>query len=359
MASDVPPTKSDDTPRDANDGGAPFEGGFELWIADGTAGGRERCWRFAGDQFSIGSHPSNELVLEDAAVSRFHCEVRSEGEAVLIRDLGSRNGTFVDGVRVKEAYLGRGSTMQVGRQALRFGGKPAPRRTELSAQSSFGGLVGESVPMRAAFGVLERAAQSQSTVLLEGETGTGKGEAALGLHTAGARKNKPFIVLDCGAIPQNLVESEVFGHERGAFTGADAARVGAFEAANGGTVFLDEVGELPLAVQPKLLRVIEERHVRRLGSSQVRPVDVRVLERCLVLEQQPPPREADEPWGLDATAALPRFQDARSRALAGFERHYLELLLEKHGGKVAAAAETAGLSRVYLYRLLGRYGLLR
>jgi DNA-binding NtrC family response regulator len=420
------------------------EGAFELWVAEGQPPA-ERRWRHAGDRFSIGSHPTNELVLGDGAVSRFHCEVRCDGDAVLIADLGSRNGTFVDGVRVKEAYLSRGAVVRLGRVPIRFGAQPVRRAAVLSESPSFGGLVGDSAAMRAVFALLERAAGASSTVLLEGPTGTGKGEAALALHDAGARRGRPFVVVDCGAIPQNLVESELFGHERGAFTGADAARAGAFETAHGGTIFLDEIGELPLAVQPRLLRALEERQVRRIGSQAMRPVDVRViaatnrdlrsavndgsfrtdlfyrlavvrirlpalrdrledlpvlcarlldglgataeqaaamqtrdfvsglrrspwdgnvrelrnyLERCLVLEQQPPPREADEGFGPDP-AALPRFQDARGRALSQFERRYLELLLEKHDGKVAVAAEAAGLSRVYLYRLLARYGLGR
>jgi DNA-binding NtrC family response regulator len=124
---------------------------------------------------------------------------------------------------------------------------------------------------------MEKAAASEATVLLEGETGTGKGQAAEAIHRASSRADRPFVVVDCGAIPANLLESELFGHEKGAFTGADTRRRGAFEEAAGGTIFLDEIGELPLDLQPKLLRALENRHVRALGSSAYRPVDVRII----------------------------------------------------------------------------------
>ncbi len=141
----------------------------------------------------------------------------------------------------------------------------------------FGGLVGRSAPMQALFSTLEKAAVSNTTVLLEGETGTGKDTTAEAIHRASARRGGPFIVVDCGAIPPQLLESELFGSERGAFTGAVAARGGAFEAASGGTIFLDEIGELHLDLQPKLLRAIERHHVKRVGATDYRPVDLRVI----------------------------------------------------------------------------------
>jgi DNA-binding NtrC family response regulator len=138
-------------------------------------------------------------------------------------------------------------------------------------------MVGGSAVMRAVFAILERAAPTAATILLEGETGTGKGAAAESIHRASDRAEKPFVVVDCSAIPATLLESELFGHEKGAFTGAAARRVGAFEEADGGTIFLDELGELPLDLQPKLLRALEERAIRRVGSNLHRPVDLRVI----------------------------------------------------------------------------------
>jgi len=131
--------------------------------------------------------------------------------------------------------------------------------------------------MRTVFAMLERAAQSDATVLIEGETGTGKEATAEALHTTGSRKKGPFVVVDCGAIPPQLLESELFGHEKGAFTGAVTARLGAFESAHGGTIFLDEVGELPIDLQPKLLRALERREIKRIGNARHQSVDVRVV----------------------------------------------------------------------------------
>jgi len=147
----------------------------------------------------------------------------------------------------------------------------------LSERDHFGSLIGESAAMRATFALLERAGASDATVLLEGETGTGKGAAAESIHLASARRDRPFVVVDTGVIPANLLEAELFGYEKGAFTGADSRRIGAFEEAHGGTIFLDEIGELPSDLQPKLLRVIESREIRRLGQNGMRPIDVRLI----------------------------------------------------------------------------------
>jgi len=226
----------------------------------------------------VGTHRSNDLVLADTTISRFHCEliVRSDGR-VQVRDLDSTNGTALDGTQVMNAFVRHGAKLRLGRTELRFELGTEQVRIPLSEHDRFGRMVGRSVAMRAVFAVLERAAQSSATVLLMGETGTGKDIAAEMLHASGPRAAGPFAVVDCGALPANLIESELFGHERGAFTGADRSRTGAFETANGGTLFLDEIGELPLDLQPKLLRVLESRQVQRIGSSQRQPVDVRVI----------------------------------------------------------------------------------
>jgi DNA-binding NtrC family response regulator len=247
---------------------------FRLTVVDG---GDKRVWESNGDRCSIGLHQLNDLQLDDPTVSRFHCEVKMEPAGARLRDLDSRNGTIVDGVTVYDALLRDGSLLRLGRVTLRFEVGGGSNRLPVSQRTSFGSMVGRSVAMRTSFALMERAADTDFTVLLEGETGTGKGEAAEAIHAASARKSAPMIVVDCGAIPENLLESELFGHEKGAFTGAEARRIGAFEEASGGTIFLDEIGELSPDLQPKLLRVLENREIRRVGTNTYRPVDVRVI----------------------------------------------------------------------------------
>jgi len=232
---------------------------------------------FASPRTVIGADPRADLVLTDPALSRFHCEIEIDRGLPVIRDLRSRNGTYVDGVAILEAPLRDGALLLLGRTQVRFDIGSRHVALALSPRDRFGRLVGGSVPMRAAYALLEAAATSDSTVLLLGESGTGKDLAAESLHQASARRDGPFVVVDCGAIPANLLEMELFGHEAGAFTGATTARTGAFEAAGGGTVFLDEIGELALDLQPKLLRAIDRREIQRIGSSKRIPIDVRVI----------------------------------------------------------------------------------
>jgi two-component system response regulator GlrR len=249
--------------------------GFSLSVLAGADAGA----RFvsAGPATTLGTHERATLVLKDPTVSRFHCEIAiSEGRA-RVRDLGSLNGTLIDGVPVYDAPLRSGATLTLGRTKLRFDVVADTVRIPIGERDRFGTMIGRSPAMRRAFSLLERAASSDATVLLLGETGTGKEAAAESLHQASARADEPFMVLDCAALPHDLLESELFGHERGAFTGAVRDRAGIFEAADGGTVFLDEVGEIDLDLQPKLLRVLERREVRRLGSSVWKPVNVRIL----------------------------------------------------------------------------------
>jgi two-component system, NtrC family, response regulator GlrR len=248
---------------------------FRLEVTEGPAAGTS--WVSSGETGVIGSDPGCDLVVADPTVSRFHCEIRLGREGARLRDTGSRNGTSVDGVRVNDAFLRGGSAVRVGRSTVRFEFVDGRNQLSLSKARQFGKLRGESVAMRQAFAVLERAAGSSATVLLEGETGTGKTAAARSLHLEGPRRDGPFVVIDCGAIPANLLESELFGHEKGAFTGADTRRVGALEEASGGTLFLDEIGELPSELQPKLLGVLENREVKPVGGSRRVPVDVRLV----------------------------------------------------------------------------------
>ena len=248
---------------------------FHLTVVEGPA--RGAVWQSTGDRCSIGSHHRNDLIIDDRTVSRFHCEIAVDEDRVRVRDQKSRNGTVLDGVTVVEAHLRAGSLLRLGKTVIRFELGPELNRLPLSEDTRFGSLQGVSPAMRAAFAMLARAAESDATVLLEGETGTGKSQAALSVHRKGARSEGPFVIVDCGAILGNLLESELFGHEKGSFTGATDRRIGAFEEASGGTLFLDEIGELPLDLQPKLLRVLEAREVRRVGANTYRPVDVRVI----------------------------------------------------------------------------------
>ncbi|MBX7194194.1 MAG: sigma 54-interacting transcriptional regulator [Sandaracinaceae bacterium] len=254
---------------------APLHSEIHAYVLE-VEGGEALTFNAQSERASVGSHPSNDLVLASDAVSRFHCEILSDARGVRIRDLASKNGTYVDGVRVESAWLRNDNRLQLGDVSVRFrarGGLALP----VSSSSSFGGLVGRSLAMRRVFALLERCAQSDVTVLVHGETGTGKEGAAEAIHAASRRASGPFVVVDCGAIPPALLESELFGHEKGAFTGAHGQRVGAFEEADGGTVFLDEIGEIPLDLQPKLLRVLERKTIRRVGSNKQLPVDVRIL----------------------------------------------------------------------------------
>jgi two-component system, NtrC family, response regulator GlrR len=249
--------------------------GFRLDVLEGPR--RGASWESNADRCMLGFHPSCSFRIEDETVSRFHCEIVISDEGTRLRDLGSMNGTIVDGVRVVEAFLKNGSLLRLGVSVIRFQYTSRSIPVHLSSRTEFGELIGSSVAMRALFAVLERAAATDATILLEGETGTGKSATARSIHAESTRAGKPFIMIDSGSIPQHLLESELFGHEKGAFTGAATARVGAFEEAEGGTVFIDELGELPLELQPKLLGVLENRSIRRLGSNVQRPVNVRVV----------------------------------------------------------------------------------
>jgi transcriptional regulator with GAF, ATPase, and Fis domain len=236
-----------------------------------------QSWLVDGDVVRIGSMSSNAIALSDTTVSRRHAEVVRVAEGVLLRDLGSTNGTFVGPVKVREVYLTPDTRFRVGQTELVFA--PADEVIDVlpSEEPFFENMVGGSLAMRELFGLLARVAPTELTCMVTGETGTGKELVSRALHNRSRRSKKPFVVFDCGAVSESLVESELFGHERGAFTGAVASRPGVFEMADKGTVFLDEIGELPLELQPKLLRVLEQREVRRVGSGTTRQVDVRVV----------------------------------------------------------------------------------
>ncbi|MGV3623099.1 MAG: sigma 54-interacting transcriptional regulator [Archangium sp.] len=248
---------------------------YSLTVVKGAARGKRVDVR--ASSLRIGALEGNGLKLDDASVSGLHAELTHDEAGIRVRDLGSRNGTRIDGVLIRDAVLTDEATISLGATELRFA--PGTEAVELAASEaeSFGPLVGRSAVMRELFAQLEQYAKSDATVLLRGETGSGKEAVAEALVQAGPRADAPLVVVDCATLAPSLIESELFGHERGAFTGATSARAGAFERANGGTVFLDEVGELPLELQPRLLRVLERRQVQRLGGSKVATVDVRII----------------------------------------------------------------------------------
>jgi transcriptional regulator with GAF, ATPase, and Fis domain len=249
-------------------------GGLQAVVLSGNAKGTTKP---IGERLRIGKASDNDLVLTDDTVSRHHCELLRASEGVKVRDLDSTNGTKVHGARVTEAVVQPGTVLKVGEVEIVL--RPAGRNVEVlpSDKTWFGAAIGKSLAMRTIFGMLERIAKTEATVLLEGETGTGKDVLARAIWTESVRASGPFVVVDCGAVSYSLLESELFGHERGAFTGAVAARQGAFELADHGTVFLDEIGELPIDVQPKLLRVLETHEFRRVGGNKSMKSDVRVL----------------------------------------------------------------------------------
>jgi DNA-binding NtrC family response regulator len=226
----------------------------------------------------VGSAPGADLRIADPTVSRAHVELGLVPEGVAVRDAGSRNGTFYLGQRVDRMILPFGGRLTVGGATLAIEvDADALAEGPSWSEDSYRGMVGSSRPMRRLFAMLARLEGSLATVLVEGESGVGKELIARALHEGSSVQKGPFVVVNCGAIPRDLVASELFGHKRGAFTGAAEARRGAFESADGGTLFLDEIGELPLEEQPMLLRALETGDVRPVGGDQARQVRVRVV----------------------------------------------------------------------------------
>jgi DNA-binding NtrC family response regulator len=248
---------------------------MELVVAAGPDAGK-RFTIEAGVK-RLGTGAGCDIRLTDPTVSRMHCELQLQSRAVRLIDEGSTNGTAIDGVRVFTAEIRPGSVLRVGSSELRLERRDDPVVVPLARGDRFGELLGKSVAMRRIYAILERAAKTDVTVLIQGETGTGKDVVARSIHAASPRAKGPFVAIDCGSIAENLIESELFGHVRGAFSGAAGDRRGLFEEAHGGTLFLDEVGELPVGLQPKLLRALETREVRRVGSNASKKVDVRVV----------------------------------------------------------------------------------
>ena len=226
---------------------------------------------------SIGSSPHADLALVDDTVSRSHAEIQKTKEGYLLKDSGSTNGTFVSGLKVKEAFLSAGTLIKVGKTKIKFTPKDEKLEIYPSKKSHYGEIVGKSLEMRRIFGILEKISPTNISCVINGETGTGKELIAKAIHANSQRAKRPFVVFDCSAVAETLIESELFGHEKGSFTGATTTRQGAFEVANGGTIFLDEIGEMNLDLQPKLLRALEQGEIKRVGADKPRHVDVRVV----------------------------------------------------------------------------------
>jgi two-component system, NtrC family, response regulator GlrR len=233
--------------------------------------------RIDSPTFTVGKGVDASLRLRDETVSREHLRFELTPAGVLVSDLGSKNGTWVGGIRLDRAMLTTDVSLALGATSLEVRVEARTTPLRVSDTTRFGAAIGHSTAMRHVFGLLQRAAATELTILLEGESGVGKELLARAVHLASPRRAGPFVTVDCGSIPAGVIESELFGHERGAFTGADHGRVGLFREADGGTIFLDELGELPIEHQPKLLRVLEQREVRAVGSNVARPVNVRVV----------------------------------------------------------------------------------
>jgi DNA-binding NtrC family response regulator len=225
----------------------------------------------------VGTSPACDARLTDTTVSRRHAALESDGSGLRVIDLDSRNGTWIGAVRVREGFVATGAVLRFGRTAAVVETDGVLRELPVSNEASFHRVVGVSTAMRALYPLFARVAQADVAVLIEGETGTGKEVLAESIHEESARRAGPFVVFDCTTVAPSLIEAELFGHERGAFTGADTSRPGLFEQAHGGTLFLDEIGDLDIALQAKLLRAIERKEVRRVGGRSWIGVDVRFI----------------------------------------------------------------------------------
>jgi DNA-binding NtrC family response regulator len=298
-----------------------------------------------GDRIVIGTHARCDFVLTEPTASRQHCEIALVDGGYAIRDLESTNGTFIDDLRIREVVVDRETRLRIGDATIKMSPLDQSVEIPLAPHASFGPLVGASAAMRRVFEQLRKVAPTDATVLITGESGTGKEVAARAIHEGSGRAPHAFVVVDCGALPANLIESELFGHVRGAFTGAVRDRVGAFEAASGGTIFLDEIGELPIELQTRLLGVLERRVVTPLGGTASRPVDVRVVaatNRDLRLQIARGAFREDLFFRLAVVdVEMPALRHRREDI-----RLYIERFLEDLGARGAFTLDAATLARL-------------
>jgi len=248
---------------------------YTLKVKKGPDAGLEKS--FERRQVFVGTSPECQFQLTDQTISRSHARIEFDPAGYRVRDEDSKNGVEVSGLKVREAYLPSEAEIVLGETTILFSLGTETVDIAIARESSFGGMVGESVEMREVFGIIKRVAPTDATVLIEGESGTGKELVAEALYKFSARRSKSFVVFDCSACPRDLLESELFGHVRGAFTGAVHDRDGCMKEANGGTLFLDEVGELPLDMQPKMLRALEKFEIKPVGGNRRVRLDVRII----------------------------------------------------------------------------------
>ncbi|MCC7380440.1 MAG: sigma 54-dependent Fis family transcriptional regulator [Deltaproteobacteria bacterium] len=247
----------------------------KLFVAQGPDKGKSVV--IGPEPLVVGTEADCGLILIDRSVSRRHAEVCRRGEFVIVRDLGSTNGTFFHDARVGEVFVPLGGEIGFGKTKVKVVPEEVLVEPKPHVGDRLGPLIGADLRMREIFALIEDIAASDVTVVIEGETGTGKELVARAIHERSSRSSGPFVVFDCSNQPKDLVESALFGHVKGAFTGATSPRAGAFERANGGTIFLDELGEFGLDLQPKLLRVLESREVQKVGGDGYDAVDVRII----------------------------------------------------------------------------------
>jgi DNA-binding NtrC family response regulator len=253
-----------------------LERSYRLRVISGPDQGKEHM--LDEGTTMVGTHADNDLVLTDATVSRYHLEIRVRRDGIEVRDLETTNGTKHGGAKIGSVVLSGPARLRLGKHT-EMDVEPVDTSVDLGEWSGdrFGDVLGTTQPMKRLFSLLSKAAPTEATILLQGETGTGKEAIAEAVHRNSRRNKGPFVVVDCGSIPHELIASELFGHAKGSFTGAGADKQGLIEAANHGTLFLDEIGELALDLQPQLLRVLDRRQVRRVGETQSVDVDIRVI----------------------------------------------------------------------------------
>ncbi len=328
-----------------------------LLVVDGPDAGH--LCRLGSETICVGSDPEAQLVLVDGTVSRRHILARQTEAGAWIQDQDSTNGTFFGGSRVKELVLGPGATIRVGQTLLKVVPHQECLRPQPSTENNFHGVLGSSLRMREIFATLKDVATTDLTIMIEGETGTGKEVLAEAIHTESRRSAAPFVVVDCTTIAANLAESELFGHRKGAFTGATSDRNGSFEQARGGTIFIDEVGDMPAELQPKLLRAIERREFKPLGSDKTSQVDVRVIaatNRNLEEEIARGAFREDLFYRLAViTVRLPQLRE-RGQDLALLAGHFLS---SASGGDVAPVIPAESMLRFADYAWPGNVRQLR
>ena len=249
--------------------------GFVLEVVSGPDQGKRLT--VASARMLVGTSPICDLVLTDERVSRRHLALSVEDTTLRVEDLQSTNGTFANEIRIAGAYLHGGEKITIGKTLMVVTLVPAEEGEKLGRAVSFGRVLGTSPKMQRVYAFARKIAASDISCTIEGETGTGKEQLAEAIHDESTRTKGPFIVFDCTALPGTLMESALFGHEKGSFTGASATRRGVFEQANGGTLFIDEIGDLDISLQPKLLRAIQRGETQRVGGTGWLKSNVRIL----------------------------------------------------------------------------------